>query len=86
MRPAKGAPTLASSQDHQDGTLEELANRWTHLSPDEILQSPHVRIETVDQRVDGLHACRERWRITYCISFVPYTDVFPPSSPASPAR
>jgi probable F420-dependent oxidoreductase len=55
---------------------EELARRWTQLSPEEILQSPYVLIGTVDQLVEDVQARRERWGISYYVIFEPYIDAF----------
>ena len=57
---------------------EELARRWTQLSPEEILQSPYVLIGTVDKLIEDLHARRERWGISYYVIFEPYADTFAP--------
>ncbi len=51
--------------DHPRQAAEELAGRWTQLSPDEILQSPYVLIGTVDKLIEDLHARRESWGISY---------------------
>jgi probable F420-dependent oxidoreductase len=55
---------------------EELASRWTQLTPDEILQSPYVLIGTVDQMVEDLQAYRDRWGISYYVVHEPYMDAF----------
>jgi probable F420-dependent oxidoreductase len=39
---------------------EELATRWTQLTPDEILESPYVLIGTVDQMIEDLQVRRKR--------------------------
>jgi probable F420-dependent oxidoreductase len=57
---------------------EELARRWTQLSPEELLQSPYVLIGTVDQLVEDLQARRERWDISYYVIFEPYMDACAP--------
>jgi probable F420-dependent oxidoreductase len=64
--------------DHPRQAAEELARRWTQLSPDEILQSPYVLIGTVDKLIEDLHARRERWGISYYVIFEPYVDAFAP--------
>jgi probable F420-dependent oxidoreductase len=64
--------------DDRRRAAEELANRWTQLSPEEILQSPYVLIGTVDQLVEELQARRERLGISYYVIFEPYMDVFAP--------
>src|SRR5438309_1863505 len=57
---------------------EGLASRWTQLSPEEILQSPHVLIGTVRELVENLQAHRERWDISYYVIFEPYVEAFAP--------
>ncbi len=57
---------------------EELASRWTQLTPDEILQSPYVLIGTIDQMVEDLQAYRDRWGISYYVVHEPYMDAFAP--------
>jgi probable F420-dependent oxidoreductase len=64
--------------DDRCQAAEELARRWTQLSPEEILQSPYVLIGTVDQLVEDLQARRERWDISYYVIFEPYMDAFAP--------
>jgi probable F420-dependent oxidoreductase len=57
---------------------EELASRWTPLSPEEILQSPYVLLGTVDQLVEDLQARREHWGISSYVIFEPSVDAFGP--------
>ena len=64
--------------DDRRHAAEELASRWTQLSPEEILQSPFVLIGTVDQLVEDLQVRRERWGISYYVIFEPYIDAFAP--------
>jgi hypothetical protein len=64
--------------DHPRQAAEELARRWTQLSPEEILQSPYVLLGTVDKLIEDLLARRERWGISYYIIFEPYVDAFAP--------
>jgi probable F420-dependent oxidoreductase len=64
--------------DHPRQAAEELARRWTQLSPEEILQSPYVLIGTVEKLFEDLHARRERWGISYYVIFEPYVDAFAP--------
>ena len=45
--------------DQPREAAEELARRWTQLSPEEILQSPYVVIGPVDKLIEDLHARRE---------------------------
>jgi probable F420-dependent oxidoreductase len=62
--------------DDRRQAAEELARRWTQLSPEEILQSPYVLIGNVDQLVEDLQARRERWGISYYVVFEPYIEAF----------
>jgi probable F420-dependent oxidoreductase len=64
--------------DDRRQAAEKLANRWTQLSPEEILQSPYVLLGSVDQLVEDLQARRERWGISYYIIFEPDIDTFAP--------
>ncbi len=71
--------------DDRRQAADELAGRWTQLSPEEILASPYVLVGTVRQLIDDLQARRERWGISSYVVFEPYIDAFAPSSPRSPA-
>jgi hypothetical protein len=62
--------------DDRRKAAEELTNRWTQLTPNEILQSPYVLIGTVDQMVEDLQARREGWGISYYVTHEPYVDAF----------
>ena len=64
--------------DNRRQAAEELARRWTQLSPAEILESPYVLIGTVDQQVEDLQARRTRWGISYYTIFEPYLEAFAP--------
>jgi probable F420-dependent oxidoreductase len=64
--------------DDRRHAAEELARRWTQLSPEEILESPYVLIGTADQQVEDLEARRERWGISYYVVFEPYMEAFAP--------
>jgi hypothetical protein len=64
--------------DDRRRAAEELANGWTQLNANEILQSPYVLIGTVEQMIEDLQARRERWGISYYIIFEPYLDAFAP--------
>ncbi len=57
---------------------EELARRWSQLTPDEILQSPYVLIGTIDQMVEDLQTYRDRWGISYYVVHESYVDAFAP--------
>jgi probable F420-dependent oxidoreductase len=51
--------------DDRQQAAEELATRWTSLTPDEILETPYLLIGTVDQMVEALRERRERWGFSY---------------------
>jgi probable F420-dependent oxidoreductase len=57
---------------------EELTARWSQLDAEEILQSPYVLIGTVEQMIEHLQACRERWGISYYVIHEPYLDTLAP--------
>jgi probable F420-dependent oxidoreductase len=57
---------------------EELQKTWKQLSVDEILAAPFVLIGTVDEMVETLQARRDRWGISYFVTFEPYLDAFAP--------
>jgi hypothetical protein len=64
--------------DARRHAAEELASRWTRLSPEEILQSPYVLLGTVDKLVEDLQARREHWGISSYVIFEPSVDAFAP--------
>jgi probable F420-dependent oxidoreductase len=64
--------------DRPHEAAEELRQRWTQLSVEEILAAPYVLIGTVDQMVEALQARRERWGISYFVTFEPYLEAFAP--------
>ena len=64
--------------DQRRQAAEDLARRWPQLSADDILQSPYVLIGTVDQIVDDLQVRRQRWDISYYVTFEPYMEAFAP--------
>ena len=57
---------------------EELRKAWTQLSIDEILESPFVLIGTADEMVDALRARRDRWGISYFVTFEQYLETLAP--------
>ena len=64
--------------DHRRRAAEELAKRWTSLSPEDILQTPYALIGAVDELVEDLKARRERWGISSYVVHEPYLDAFAP--------
>jgi probable F420-dependent oxidoreductase len=57
---------------------EELRQRWTQLSVEEILAAPYALIGSVEEMVDALHARRERWGLSYFVTFEPYLETLAP--------
>jgi alkanesulfonate monooxygenase SsuD/methylene tetrahydromethanopterin reductase-like flavin-dependent oxidoreductase (luciferase family) len=64
--------------ENRRAAAAELTNRWSELTPDEILQSPFVLIGTVEQMVDDLQARRRRWDISSYVIFERDLDEFSP--------
>jgi probable F420-dependent oxidoreductase len=64
--------------DRPREAAEKLQQRWEQLSVDEILAAPYVLIGTVDEMVEALHERRDRWGISYFVTFEPYLDAFAP--------
>jgi probable F420-dependent oxidoreductase len=64
--------------DHRREAAEELQKTWTQLSVQEILDAPFVLIGTVDEMVEALHARRERWGLSYVVTFEPYLETLAP--------
>ena len=64
--------------DDRRQAAEELARRWTPLSPAEILSSPYVLVGTIEEQVEDLQARRARWGLSYYVIFEPYVDAFAP--------
>ncbi|MGH7030961.1 MAG: LLM class F420-dependent oxidoreductase [Stellaceae bacterium] len=64
--------------DDRRRAAEELARHWNQLSPDEILESPHVLIGATEQMIADLRARRERWGMSYFTIFEPYISAFAP--------
>jgi probable F420-dependent oxidoreductase len=64
--------------DHPREAAEELQKTWTQLSVGEILEAPFVLLGTVDEMVDTLHARRDRWGLSYFVTFEPYLETLAP--------
>jgi probable F420-dependent oxidoreductase len=60
------------------GAAAELAQRWSELSVDEVLESPFVLLGSVDEIVAQLVARRQRWGISYYVIFDDVVDAFAP--------
>ena len=64
--------------DKRRPAAEELQKTWKPLSVAEILDAPFVLIGTVDEMVDALQARRDRWGISYVVTFEQYLDALAP--------
>ncbi|MGH7310888.1 MAG: TIGR03621 family F420-dependent LLM class oxidoreductase, partial [Candidatus Rokuibacteriota bacterium] len=64
--------------DRRHQAAEELQKQWAQLSVEEILEAPFVLIGTVDEMVEALHARRDRWGISYVVTFEPYLETLAP--------
>jgi probable F420-dependent oxidoreductase len=64
--------------DHRRAAAAELQNTWKQLSVEEILEAPYVLIGTVNEMVDALHERRERWGVSYFVTFEPYMETLAP--------
>lgn len=60
------------------GAAEELAQRWTALTADDILASPFALLGSLDEIVAQLIANRARWGISYYVVFDDVVDAFAP--------
>src|SRR5499433_233613 len=60
--------------DHRREAAAELASQWKQLSVEDVLEAPYVLIGTVDEMVEALHARRERWGLSYFVTFEPYLE------------
>ena len=64
--------------DDRRRAAEELARRWSQLTPEEILESPFVLVGTIDQMIEDLLVRRERWGFSYFTIFEPHLNAFAP--------
>jgi probable F420-dependent oxidoreductase len=64
--------------DDRRAAAGELAQRWTALTIDEILESPFVLLGSVDEITAQLVARRERWGLSYYVVFESVIDAFAP--------
>jgi len=64
--------------DRRREAAEDLRKSWQQLSVEEILEAPYVLIGTVDEMVEALHARRERWGLSYFVTFEPYLEILAP--------
>jgi len=64
--------------ENRRGTAEELQKNWKQLSVDEILEAPFVLIGTVDEMVEALQARRDRWGISFFVTFEQFLETLAP--------
>jgi alkanesulfonate monooxygenase SsuD/methylene tetrahydromethanopterin reductase-like flavin-dependent oxidoreductase (luciferase family) len=64
--------------DRPREAAEELQKTWQQISVDEILAAPFVLIGTVDEMVEALRARRDRWGISYFVTFEPFLEALAP--------
>src|SRR4030095_14221401 len=64
--------------DRRREAAEELRKSWKELSVDEILEAPYALIGSVDEMVESLHVRRERWGLSYFVTFEPYLETLAP--------
>jgi probable F420-dependent oxidoreductase len=57
---------------------EELTRAWKQLGVEEILEAPFVLIGTVDEMVETLQARRDRWGISFFVTFEQYLETLAP--------
>jgi probable F420-dependent oxidoreductase len=64
--------------DRRRQAAEELQKNWKQLSIEEILEAPFVLIGSVDELVEALQARRDRWGISYFVTFEQYLETLAP--------
>jgi probable F420-dependent oxidoreductase len=64
--------------DRRREAAEELQKNWKQLSVEEILEAPFVLIGTVDEMVEALQARRDRWGISFFVTFEQYLETLAP--------
>ena len=64
--------------DRRREAAAELASQWKQLSVEDVLEAPYVLIGTVDEMVEALHARRQRWGLSYFVTFEPYLETLAP--------
>ena len=70
-----------SITDDRDAELREITDRWPTLSVDDASVIPYLMIGSIDEIAGHVHACRDRWGITYFVvraldEFAPILDAF----------
>jgi probable F420-dependent oxidoreductase len=64
--------------ENRRGAAEELQKTWKQLTVEEILEAPFVLLGTVDEMVTALQARRDRWGISFFVTFEQYLETLAP--------
>jgi len=64
--------------EHRRQVAEELTRAWKQLGVAEILEAPFVLIGTVEEMVEALQARRDRWGISFFVTFEQYLETLAP--------
>jgi probable F420-dependent oxidoreductase len=65
--------------DDRRVAAEELVQRWTAVTADDVLASPFVLLGSVDEMVAQLQAQRLRWGLSYYVTQEAYADALAPA-------
>ena len=72
--------------DDRRAAAEELAQRWTAVTAEDMLASPFVLLGSVDEIVADLAGAAARWGLSYYVIQEPSPTRWRRSSPVSPER
>jgi probable F420-dependent oxidoreductase len=64
--------------EHRRQAAEEMTRAWKQLTSEEILEAPFALIGTVDEMVEALKARRDRWGISFFVTFEQYLEALAP--------
>ena len=70
-----------SVTDDREARLREITDPWPTLAIEDASVIPYLMVGSIDEIVGHVHACRERWGITYFVvraldEFAPILDAF----------
>lgn len=65
--------------DDRRAAAEELVQRWTAVTADDVLTSPFVLLGSVDEMVAQLQAQRLRWGLSYYVTQEAYAEALAPA-------
>ena len=70
-----------SITDDREARLREITDPWPTLAIEDASVIPYLMVGSIDEIVGHVHACRERWGITYFVvraldEFAPILDAF----------